>query len=237
MQMGASLHSLSTTHYPVASFQACGPALKRLVVHGTTGQHVEELNLLNHTLSPAITLESFESHSNPSDVAPRILQSLTRRVWNSEDHHLEDLRSVLKSCAESLKYLDLCIGPLSLNQDNSRGQPTGLILAQSQLTHFSIQAYLHALCADPLSWLQHELARRETPYQRLRSISIILYMSEPNEWDHLIRRPRREDNERLPLGETLADHTLYPSVQSVQIHLSCQEWIIGATVSTMKAVA
>ncbi|KAH6866279.1 hypothetical protein BKA70DRAFT_1243795 [Coprinopsis sp. MPI-PUGE-AT-0042] len=239
------IRSLSVTHHPIEKFQTCSPSLKHLVGHGTIGRDVAELGLYTPPCSPTIILESFESHSNACDVtrymgpaflsihqyllhpnSPFNLRSLKRLVWKSVDNDLCKLRLVMESCARSLQNLELVLAPLSPKRHTSspNGPPTGFIWAQDRLETLMIQAYVHALATDPLSWLHHELTRRETPYKHLDSVSIILTVTDPLQWSEFILR--RSDEAWSPLGEALANWAMFPSLRSVRPHVVCQGWMM-----------
>ncbi|KAH6906191.1 hypothetical protein BKA70DRAFT_1430127 [Coprinopsis sp. MPI-PUGE-AT-0042] len=247
LQEAPSISSLSTTHHAIEKFHTCGPRLKYLVVNGTPVQHAALLGLRNQTLAPTIVLESLESHRNTCEVSrdlgqsffsfhqylvhpgsPFSLRSLKRLVWNNEDPGFGDLRLVMESCTSSLQYLDLRIGPYSLNHDAVAG-PTALIWAQDRLKHLVIQAHIYAGGPDPLLWLYHELSGRKASYLQLSFISIILHLAEPSEHDRFIWGSNQP---APPIGEALGNYILYPSLQSVQVSLSCEGWtmegMIGA---------
>ncbi|KAH6906208.1 hypothetical protein BKA70DRAFT_1564554 [Coprinopsis sp. MPI-PUGE-AT-0042] len=237
------IRSLSVTHHPIEKFQICSPSLKHLVAHGTIGQDVAELGLYTPPCSPTIMLESFESHSNACDVtrymgpaflsihqyllhpnSPFSLRLLKRLVWKSVDNDLCELRLVMESCARSLQTLELVLAPLppKRNALSPNGPPTGFIWAQDRLETLMIRAYIHALAADPLSWLHHELARRETPYKHLDTVSITLSVTDPLQWSEFVLR--RSDEAWSALGEALSNPAMFPSLQSVRLHVVCQGW-------------
>ncbi|KAH6865352.1 hypothetical protein BKA70DRAFT_549379 [Coprinopsis sp. MPI-PUGE-AT-0042] len=236
------IRTLSVTHRHMGSYQTCTPSLKHLVVHGTIGQNIAVLGLSSRSLTPTIALETFESHNNVCNVArymgpsflsihqyllhpgsPFSLRSLKRLVWKNDDKWLGDLRLVMESCARSLQHLDLHIAPLALNHDAGNDPPTACIWAQEQLENLAIHAYIHTMAVDVVPWLYHELGCRKTPYERLDTISITLSVMYQLQWSEFV--PQSVDETWHPLGEALADPEMFPSLQSVRLHICCPGWI------------
>lgn len=126
------------------------------------------------------------------------------------------------------------IDPWTLRQDrfSIEGPPTALIWAQDQLKHLYIQGYINSAAVDMLLWLHCEFARREAPYEYLRTISILLFVAERYGWEQFVQREL--DEEWRLLSQALANRTLYPSLESVRLHISCQGWSMGGNGSTIR---
>jgi hypothetical protein len=66
-----------------------------------------------------------------------------------------------------------------------------------------------------LLWLNRELARRETPYDHLRMISLEIWGGWTDRWsEHILPGL---DASWCPLGKSLANSTIFPSLRSVRI--------------------
>ncbi|KAH6885697.1 hypothetical protein BKA70DRAFT_1574324 [Coprinopsis sp. MPI-PUGE-AT-0042] len=253
-----SIRSLSITGLPIKVMQGCRPSLKHLVVSGAADRFTPFLDLRSPTRTPARVLETLESRFNRyhfegynglSDpflsfhqcllhpTSPFSLGSLKRLVWHNWDRGLGELPLVMERCASSLKHFELLIAPFALNYEgfSEDDPPTSLIWAQDQLESLAIESYAHVQGAQALSWIYHELGRRETPYEKLATVSFTLFVTNPTQWSGFVSYGI--DETWRSFGEALANLTMLPSLQSVRLHISCSRWTTTGGAAVMELVS
>jgi hypothetical protein len=121
-------------------------------------------------------------------------------------------------------FFDLSLEATALNHVNLDEPPTGLIWTADQLETLIIATNIYSGGIDILPWLQQELGHRTSPYKQLSTIAITLYIFNQLQWSMFL--PKAVDEDWRPFGESLANSTIFPSLQSVSLHIFSPKWVL-----------